>query len=69
MIRELLVVVIHWPCGLVAESGLCGPPLTEEVISGFLIYLMTIPIESIRLNLYPFCVQSEYKDFYLPNIL
>ena len=35
--------------GAVAKYVLCGPPLNQRSYLGFLFYLMTIPIESIRL--------------------
>ena len=44
-----LSFVIHRPCGLVAEMRFMWPAIDlKEAVSGFLFYLMTIPIESIR---------------------
>ncbi len=49
MIRELSAFVIHRPEGLVAEMRFMWPAIVKGSLLGFQIYLMTIPIESIRL--------------------
>ena len=54
-----LSFVIHRPCGLVAEMRFMWPGIDlKEAVSGFLFYLMTIPIESIRPFFLLSCVQS-----------
>ena len=54
-----LSFVIHRPCGLVAEMRFMWPAIDlKEAVSGFLFYLMTIPIESIRPFFLLSCVQS-----------